>query len=251
MRCKRTVGVLTIIVVLGSLALTIGGGPVAATTASCTDDSDGALYTAPSNLTVQEASTATMATFPADDAVRIENLTISADGEAFVRVEQARDGACLSDVNATSTPVTIESDDATVTIDGHAEILEFKHPATDETALAYRAPETVAVTLADAGFDPGTTVAAATAGGELLAEAIVAENGSLTLALPARTDTMQVQVSEKVTETTTPNGTDSNPENEAEPETDTGTDAADDPSSGFGVVVALVGLVGIAALRRL
>jgi PGF-CTERM protein len=262
MRCERALPLLAVTAVLGGLFVLAATFPAGATAppVSCADGEGGVRYTA-GTLTVADASDAPVSNpFTAEKAITIGNVTLSADGPAFARVERADDGACLSDVNATATPVTVATSDVTVTVEGQVDTLAFEDPAVGGDGLAYESQEPVTVTIADSELPAGTTVEVLDGNGDAR-EATVAANGSLTLSLPPSDGGSSLTLREAPPETTTDLGSDDNDSDEPTTETTTpvdesdgtetktGTESAGDAGPGFGVVVALVGLAGVGLLR--
>jgi hypothetical protein len=248
--------------VVATLALVAGTAPATASTPplSCADGEGGVRYTA-GTLTVADASDAPVSNpFTAEKAVTIGNVTLSADGPAFARLERADDSACLSDVNATATPVTVETGDATLTVEGQVDALAFEDPSVGSDGLAYESQEPVTVTIADSALPAGTTVEALDSDGEVASEATVAANGSLTLSLPASDGGTTLSLREPSPETTTDPGSDGSDSDDPNTETTapsdggdgTGTDteSAGDAGPGFGLTAVAIALLVLGLARR-
>jgi hypothetical protein len=286
---RRRVAFAVLLVLLSMLLLAAVSSSATASTPglSCADGEGGVYYTAPSNLTVADASNATVhGPFVATDAITLDNVTVRAAGDAFVRFHgHGTDGTCLSAVNATTTPLTVETEAGTLTVEGRVDALAFDDPTVGGDAIAYRTTESVTVTIADSGVEAGTTVEAVDADGNVLTEATVADDGSLSLSLPARTSATHLSLQTVQAETTTARSTETDTHTSREqtppgsttastpPGTgtttsqDTGTDASigssDSPTTagtasgaettgetgpGFGITAALLAVVGVLAL---
>lgn len=226
-----TTGVV-IAVVLAAIALSAGTGPAVASTPplSCAGGDGGVRYTA-GNLTVADASSATDdRPFTGDSAVTVGNVTVSADGAAFARVEQATDDACLSDVDATATPMTVETSDATLTVEGQFDALAFDDPTAGGDGIAYESGGSVTVTIADAGMPVGTTVEAVDDSGDVVTQSTVADDGSITLSLPASDGETSLGLQEAIdTDDETPDSDDGTSDSEdGTVDSDTATPDSDD-----------------------
>lgn len=259
-------GVAVLAALIAVIAVTLVGPAAASAPAlSCATGDAGVHYTAPSNLTVADASNATVdSPFAGNQSIAVGDVTVSADGTAFARVETATGETCLSDLDATTVPVTVESDAATVTVEGSVDALAFEDPAADEVAFAYRAENDLTVTLADAGHPAGTTLRVLDAESDReLDGATVASDGSLALSLPASEDGTRVRL---ITPPETADTAGQTPTERATAPSSTaavrgdggapasGTDGADDDGGGplwpLVAVLALLVIGAITARRR-
>ena len=161
---------------------------------TCGDSSDtGILYETESGLSVVDDADSpppANSTIRDNTTARVGNVTLSADGNASVRVENDTAPACLAAVNATETPLTVAVDGVgTVVVDGSADRLAVG--SRDGTlALAYDASESLTVTVENVAFETGTDVAATDDSGETLATGTVSDSGTLPLSLPLGTATV-------------------------------------------------------------
>lgn len=229
-------------------------GPAAANAPilSCATGDAGVHYTAPSNLTVADASDATVdGPFAGNESVAVGNVTVSADGTAFARVETATGATCLSEVDATNATVIVDTDAATVAVDGSVAALAFDDPAADDVAFAYRAGDGSTLTLADAGHPSGTTLRVLDAETDReLDVATVASDGSLSLPLPASEAGTRVRLTTPADESTTPGPTPADASPTPTGTADAGTDSATGEGSGvlWPLLVAITLLAAIGAV---
>lgn len=220
---RRAPALAVLLAVAAALAVLLAaGGPAVAgaqlesvPSATCGDANDtGVLYETdagfaaiddapsppPENGTVRNATT-----------VRMGNLTLRADGNASVRVEDATGTPCLAAVNAT-VPIRVAVDGGpTATVEGTASRLALGPVAVgDGTAdLAYAADAGLDLTVHRTGLARGTTVEATDGSGAILTTATAGANGRLALGLPAATANVSLAVVDEgtATDTGTPPGT--------------------------------------------
>lgn len=253
-------GLTALAVLVAAGALTVAAGPAAASTPSlsCADGEGGVYYTAPSNLTVADDTNATVhGPFVANGSITLDNVTFRAAGDTFARFHGhgTDGGTCLSAVNATATPLTVETGTATLTIEGRFDALAFDEPTVGGDVIAYRTTEPATVTIADSGVESGTTIVAVDADGNAVTEATVAADGSLSLTLPTRTGETRLRLQTVQPETTARDtGTDDETPNEESPDgpattgTVPGMETTGATSPGFGLALSLVAVVGALVL---
>lgn len=161
---------------------------------SCVGNASGAAYVTDSGLTAYENdSDVTSGTFGGSESVTFGNLTLSAAGNATVRVDDAggsSDPVCLANVDASANAVTIAPNSTTsVVLDGNASAFTYRDPVYDPSDtgvdLAVAAGGSVALTVQSTGLPVGETVVATAEGdGTELDRTDVDANESLALALP-------------------------------------------------------------------
>jgi PGF-CTERM protein len=183
-------------------------------------------------------------------------------------------------VDATETPLTVALDGVSVVVEGSAARLSVD--STDDTlSLAYDANESLTVTARNVSFAAGTDVAATDGAGSRLTTATVSEDRTLRLVLPPGTANVALTVDQSGEsggggdrsdgrspdsggdDQSTPDRTDrdtaSVPGTETEPPAGPGTETTAAPSTtggggpGFGIGVALAGLLcglAVGARRR-
>ncbi|MFB6073886.1 MAG: hypothetical protein ABEJ89_02610 [Haloarculaceae archaeon] len=127
------------------------------------------------------------------ESVTFGGLTLSAAGNAEVRVDDVDPSACLGNVQASEHSITVDPSGASaVVLESDATEFAYRDPVYDPSDtgadLAFDGSGTVALTVQSTGLAGGTTVVAEDAdSGAVLDRSDVAADGSLSLSMSAST----------------------------------------------------------------
>ncbi|MFC3958620.1 CARDB domain-containing protein [Halovivax cerinus] len=190
---------LVLVAVIALAAL--GTGAVAAEPdPACAGSGGGAMFVADSGFTVAYNDTQPMpedGPFLGPETIRFRNVTFSSNASTVLGVENGTGPTtCLFDIDATNGSVLIAPDDeANVSVDGTVPALSLSAVTYGSGSgdIAYDAAASWNLTLLETGLESGADVDAVAENGSTLASGTVTENGTLPLALPGGTNTVDLQ----------------------------------------------------------
>lgn len=200
----RTIGpVLALGVVLALAALATVSMPVAAVPhVACGGTGDGTMFVADSGFTVEYAGEQPIpddGPYQDSTTIRLQNVSLSADGAAFLRLENGTGPeTCLTGINASETPVRIDPDEKqAVVVDGELDTLSLADADYGDGTIdfAYVGSGPWTLTYESTGLPENTEIVAVDQTGSELATGIVNASGSLSLLLPGGTQTVDLRES--------------------------------------------------------
>lgn len=194
---------LALLMLITLAGVTTVATPVAAVPdATCGGAGDGTTFVADSGFTVEYTDTQPIpddGPVQGSDTIRVPNVTLSAAGDAFVRLENGTGPeTCLTGINASETPIRVDPDgEQAVVIDGGLDTLSLADADYEEGTIdfAYVGSSSWTLTLESTGLPENTEIVAVDQTGSELATGIVDASGTLILRLPGGTQTVDLRES--------------------------------------------------------